>query len=87
MLLANQTVAGHFNVGDVNNLPSFAYRVHDKPDETKLFEFLQFVKSLGYSFNLKSKNLSKKKKRKLSSYLRGVMPQAKAVPSNGLPNI
>ncbi len=59
MLLANNTVAGYFNKGDLSNLPPFAYRIHDKPDETKLFEFLQFVKSLGYTFNIGSKNLSK----------------------------
>ena len=59
MLLANKTVAGHFNKGDLNSPIPFVYRVHDKPDETKLFEFATFVKSLGYNFNLRSKNLSK----------------------------
>jgi len=59
MLLANKTVAGHFNKGNLNSPIPFVYRVHDKPDETKLFEFATFVKSLGYNFNLRSKNLSK----------------------------
>lgn len=59
MLLANRTVAGHFSKGDLNSPLPFVYRVHDKPDETKLFEFATFVKSLGYNFNLRSKNLSK----------------------------
>ena len=59
MLLANRIVAGHFNKGDKNTTKPFVYRIHDKPDETKLYEFVQFVKSLGYKFNTSSKNLSK----------------------------
>ncbi len=59
MLLANRIVAGHFNKGNRSNTRPFVYRIHDKPDETKLFEFVQFVKSLGYKFNSTSKNLSK----------------------------
>lgn len=59
MLLANRIVAGHFNKGDRNNAKPFVYRIHDKPDETKLYEFVQFVKSLGYKFNTQSKNLSR----------------------------
>jgi len=57
MLLANRIIAGHFNKGDINS--PFVYRIHDKPEETKLNEFVLFVKSLGYTFNFKSKNLSK----------------------------
>lgn len=59
MLLANRIVAGHFNKGNSIDSKPFVYRVHDKPDEAKLFEFVQFVKSLGYKFNTTSKNLSK----------------------------
>ena len=59
MLLANRIVAGHFNKGDRKNARPFVYRIHDKPDETKLYEFAQFVKSLGYKFNSTSKSLSK----------------------------
>ncbi len=59
MLLANRIVAGHFNKGNIENRKPFVYRIHDKPDETKLAEFVQFVKSLGYKFNIKSKNLAK----------------------------
>ncbi|MEN8192247.1 MAG: ribonuclease R [Bacteroidota bacterium] len=59
MLLANQTIAGHFNKGDLNAQLPFVYRIHDKPDETKLHEFYTFIKSLGYSFKVNSKNLSK----------------------------
>ncbi len=59
MLLANRVVAGHFNKGDRENANPFVYRIHDKPDPTKLNEFVQFVKSLGYKFNTKTKNLSK----------------------------
>lgn len=59
MLLANRIVAGQFNKGDLEKPKPFIYRIHDKPDETKLFEFVQFVKTLGYKFNPTSKNLSK----------------------------
>jgi len=59
MLLANKIVAANFNKGDANIEKPFVYRIHDKPDETKLYEFVQFVKSLGYKFNSSSKNLSK----------------------------
>jgi ribonuclease R len=51
MLLANKTIAERiFSRGNV----PFIYRVHDYPDEEKILEFARFVKSLGYSFNLKS---------------------------------
>jgi ribonuclease R len=51
MLLANKTIAERiFSRG---NIP-FVYRVHDFPDEEKIQEFSRFVKSLGYSFNLKA---------------------------------
>ncbi len=59
MLLANKIIAGHFNKGVRDQPNPFVYRIHDRPDETKLFEFVQFVKSLGYKFNASSKNLSK----------------------------
>lgn len=59
MLLANKTIAGHFNKGNINSLFPFVYRIHDKPEETKLNEFALFVKSLGYNFKINSKNLSK----------------------------
>ena len=59
MLLANKIIAGHFNKGDINSPLPFVYRIHDKPEETKLNEFALFVKSLGYTFKVNSKNLSK----------------------------
>lgn len=59
MLLANLTIAGHFNKGDINSPFPFVYRIHDKPEESKLNEFALFVQSLGYNFKINSKNLSK----------------------------
>ncbi|MDZ7766748.1 MAG: ribonuclease R [Melioribacteraceae bacterium] len=53
MLLANQIVAKHINKNR-KNVPPFVYRVHDLPDEEKLNEFANFVKSLGFSFDPKS---------------------------------
>lgn len=53
MLLANQIIAKHV-AGKKNKQFPFVYRVHDLPDEEKLNEFANFVKSLGYKFNIKS---------------------------------
>lgn len=64
MLLANQIVAQHINKKGKNS-PPFVYRVHDLPDEEKLYEFASFVKSLGYSFEPSSANNSKELQRLL----------------------
>ncbi|MCX6552851.1 MAG: ribonuclease R [Acidobacteria bacterium] len=45
MLLANETVAAHFDAGHVPAL----YRIHEAPDPAKVAEFEEFVASLGYS--------------------------------------
>ena len=57
MLLANKIVAEHI-AKNKTKIP-FVYRVHDVPDEEKLFEFGRFVNSLGYKFDIGSKNHSK----------------------------
>ena len=57
MLLANRIVAEHI-AKNKTQIP-FVYRVHDLPDEEKLFEFARFVNSLGYKFDVASKNHSK----------------------------
>lgn len=54
MLIANETVAKHFNE---LKLP-FVYRVHEKPEEAKLQDFNAFV--AGLNMHLKLENLSSK---------------------------
>jgi len=49
MLLANKIVAKHIGF-PVKAAKPFVYRVHDLPDNEKIYEFARFVKSLGYSF-------------------------------------
>jgi len=51
MIAANETVASHISNMD---LPSL-YRVHDKPDEEKLQNFVKIVSSLGYTLKGKVK--------------------------------
>ena len=51
MLLANKIVAKHIAVPKSGAVKSFVYRIHDLPDQEKIFEFSRFVKTLGYSFD------------------------------------
>jgi ribonuclease R len=51
MLLANKLVAKHIAAPERGNVKPFVYRVHDIPDNEKIYEFAKFVKSLGYSFD------------------------------------
>ena len=75
MLLANKTIAERiFSRGNV----PFIYRVHDYPDEEKIMEFARFVKSLGYSFNLKSG--------KAASQFNQLMKQVKGTEEEGVVN-
>jgi ribonuclease R len=59
MLLANQVVAKHIHSIKSKEELLFVYRVHDLPDNEKIFEFARFVKSLGYSFEPSSANKTK----------------------------
>ncbi|RZJ30732.1 MAG: ribonuclease R [Flavobacterium sp.] len=51
MLLANRKVAEF--IGKQNK--TFIYRIHDEPDETKLFNLQAIISKFGYSINFKSK--------------------------------
>ena len=46
MLLANKTIAKHIK----KQLPSFVFRVHDKPDDQKLHALSSIAKGFGHSF-------------------------------------
>ncbi len=56
MLLANKRVAAFIN--KTKPLPPFVYRIHDDPDEQKLFNLKQTISPFGYSFNLDKKKVS-----------------------------
>ncbi|MCI0527162.1 MAG: VacB/RNase II family 3'-5' exoribonuclease, partial [Nitrospira sp.] len=45
MLMANETVASHLSW---LNFPS-VYRIHERPDEGKLWDFVNFIQPLGYT--------------------------------------
>lgn len=51
MLLANKIVATHIAEPEKGNIRPFVYRIHDLPDQEKIYEFARFVKTLGYSFD------------------------------------
>ncbi len=51
MLLANQKVAEFIG----KQKKTFVYRIHDEPDEDKLFNLQGVISRFGYSLNLKSK--------------------------------
>jgi ribonuclease R len=56
MLLANRKVAEKIGKWDGKAAaPTFVYRVHDTPLPEKLENFTQFIKKLGYKFNLTSR--------------------------------
>ena len=59
MLLANQIIAKNIGGRKEKVTLPFIYRVHDMPDREKIFEFANFVRSLGYSFDPASANKTK----------------------------
>ncbi|MDR2520456.1 MAG: ribonuclease R [Bacteroidales bacterium OttesenSCG-928-I14] len=53
MLLANKTVAEMIGkISEKQKSKTFIYRVHDVPNKEKIESFAQFVKNLGYKFNI-----------------------------------
>lgn len=53
MLLANRSVAEY--IGKVKPSRTFVYRVHDQPDEDKLYALQGIVKRFGYTLDFRSK--------------------------------
>lgn len=56
MLLANRKVAETVGLGIREQKPSangkaFVYRIHDKPNDEKMFQFSKFMKKLGYKLS------------------------------------
>lgn len=61
MLLANKKVAEFVGLKDnpQKQIKTFVYRIHDQPDETKLGELKEFVKTFGYKLDINSpKNIA-----------------------------
>ena len=56
MLLANKRVASYISR---QKKKPFVFRVHDSPDEEKLYNLQKTTSSFGYDFNPKSKNINK----------------------------
>lgn len=56
MIVANETVATHIYFLE---LP-FIYRVHGEPNEQKIENFINFIKQLGYSINIKMTDMHPK---------------------------
>ena len=56
MLLANKRVASYVTRKKKN---PFVFRVHDNPDEEKLYNLQKTTSSFGYDFNSKSKNINR----------------------------
>jgi len=56
MLLANKHVAEYIGKPEQNKKnKTFVYRIHDEPNPEKLNTFVQFLKKLGYSLNVNSR--------------------------------
>ena len=56
MLMANEKVASLLT--QLKSTYHFIYRIHDDPDEDKLFNLKQTISPLGYTFNFKGKDSS-----------------------------
>ena len=56
MLLANKKVASYMTR---KKKKPFIFRVHDSPDEEKLYNLQKTTSSFGYDFNPKSKNINR----------------------------
>ncbi len=69
MLLANKTVAEHIGLSHKEPNP-FIYRIHDKPDITRMKEFSEFVSQFGFKLNL-SHGFSSKILQKLLKEIKG----------------
>lgn len=67
MLIANQLISAHVNNKDEREKVPFVYRIHDLPNEEKIVEFANFVKSLGYSFDPSGMNNSNEMQKLLES--------------------
>lgn len=76
MLLANRTIAEMFGVPKDGKEPRpFVYRVHDRPDNEKLAQFLNVMAVVGHPFHGDSENISSKQFSDLVRAVRGEKTQ------------
>ncbi|WP_417355992.1 ribonuclease R [Flavobacterium sp.] len=73
MLLANRKVAEF--IGKQQPKKTFVYRIHDEPDEDKLFNLQSVISKFGYSINFKSKDLISKSLNNLLAEVQGKKEQ------------
>ncbi len=72
MLLANRSVASFIGKPAGNKKPKvFVYRVHDEPNPEKLNTFMQFLRKLGYSLNIQSREALADSYNKLFTAIKG----------------
>lgn len=77
MLMANKRVTFHvFKMRQGIPLP-FIYRVHDRPDEDKLYTLQQFAATLGYNLDLSDE-------RKIAKALNSLMQQVEGKPEQNM---
>ncbi len=59
MLMANKAVAEKIALPPKGEqIKTFVYRIHDKPNPEKLLAFSQFIKTFGYEFNVNTDNIA-----------------------------
>ena len=73
MLLANRKVAEF--IGSQRPEKTFIYRIHDEPDEDKLFTLNGIIKKFGYNLNFKNKKALNSSLNKLLEDVRGKKEQ------------
>ncbi|WP_330444000.1 ribonuclease R [Flavobacterium sp. C4GT6] len=73
MLLANRKVAEF--IGKQQPKKTFVYRIHDEPDEDKLFNLQSVISKFGYNINFKSKDLISKSLNNLLAEVQGKKEQ------------
>lgn len=67
MLAANETISYHF---EFNNLP-FIYRIHEKPNSEKIFNFCEFITHYGYRIQGSKDDIGSKELQKLMNKVKG----------------
>jgi ribonuclease R len=74
MLLANETVAGHFESQAIPGL----YRIHEQPDPAKVEVFEEFISTLGYTLSGPPDDLAPRDFQRLVEKIHG-KPEEKAI--------
>lgn len=76
MLLANKRVAEYIAGIDEHAARAFVYRIHDLPDEEKIKELSEFLKTLGYTLKQKEGKASSKDVNALLRQAQGTAEEA-----------